>query len=171
MLTCSVCGAPAVIAPASFISPTAGSGAYIPGVMFASYVDASYCAEHSPVHFWPLAGVRDANGAVWNPVANAAEPWAAPVVPAGYFDTSKLLTELKTLREENERLRTANAALCDIVRVVAEADNSDHSVCYQLCHYTHIWVGLHGEDMEVEHTAPCVIEQARALLASAENEA
>lgn len=64
------------------------------------------------------------------------------------------------LLAEVERLRAREAALLAVVRAVAEADNSDNSVCYQVCDYS-----MHGDWM-IEHEAPCVVKQAHTLLAS-----
>lgn len=66
---------------------------------------------------------------------------------------------------EVERLRAREAALLTVVRAVADADNSDNSVCYQVCDYA-----MHGEWM-IEHEAPCVVKQARALLAATSTDA
>src|SRR5258706_32376 len=81
---------------------------------------------------------------------------------------------IRELEDEVGRLRAGldldaelereNAALREIVRVVAEADNSDSSVCYQLCRMR--WYGgeTDAEEMEMRHDAPCVVTKARALL-------
>lgn len=151
MLTCSVCGEPAVIAPLPAFNVTMGAGSYQAGVLYVLDVDVPYCAAHNPIQLrWPVHAPR-------------------AVVPAGYFDTSKLLTELKAQREENERLSLGANALRDIVRIVAEADNSDHSVCYQLCSYDIAWTDDADDEHQVmTHNGPCVVEQARAALASAD---
>ena len=194
-LTCSQCSEPAAIAPFPMSHATIGSGAATPGLMFSTLVSEPYCAKHSPfqwvtdtsqVQWFPEANASPLTiptGVLMS--TKAAHPT---------FDSSRLRADGEAAQREIERLRAAladaergeqmerehadyllneNAGLRSevrelrkIVRVVAEADNSDSSVCYQLCQYSVIWVGLHGEDMEVEHTAPCVVEQARAQLAA-----
>lgn len=68
-----------------------------------------------------------------------------------------------------ERLLTERAALMEVVRAVAEVDNSDSSVCYQLCQYDSGAILL-GAVFGLEHSAPCVVEQARALLGEGERQ-
>ena len=72
------------------------------------------------------------------------------------------------MKEERDRLQAENAALREIVRVVAEADNSDSSICYQLCNVRWYGGATDAEEMEMRHDAPCVVEKARALLGTSD---
>lgn len=77
-------------------------------------------------------------------------------------DVPALVAEVERLRAENEQMR-------EIVRVVAEGDNSDQSICYQLCSYTLDWTGSGDDELQVmTHNAPCVVKLARKRLAESE---
>ena len=96
-----------------------------------------------------------------------------------------LLAEVELDRSEVGRLRSVNweqqkyiaaleaqlAAMREIVQAVAEADNSDSGVCYQLCNVR--WYGgeTWADEMEMRHDAPCIVTKARALLAPHERQA
>ncbi|HET9109936.1 MAG TPA: hypothetical protein VFN78_03830 [Ktedonobacterales bacterium] len=83
------------------------------------------------------------------------------LVTCAAVDMAVAAEEVEKLLVENERLRAREAALVAVARAVGEADNSDNSVCYQVCDYS-----MHGAWM-IEHEAPCVVKQARVLLADA----
>lgn len=76
------------------------------------------------------------------------------------------LAELR-LMELCQRLERENAALREIARAVADADNSEIGVCHHLCrvHWVHVLRPQEPDEMELVHDGPCVVEQARALLA------
>ena len=92
----------------------------------------------------------------------------APMLQACYdllADVEWRRSQEAKAQEQIERLVLRNSELRDVVRVVAEADNSDNSVCYQLCSYDMHWTDdEHGEHQVTTHNAPCVVEQARAAL-------
>lgn len=90
-------------------------------------------------------------------IRTRAERWLMPDV--GSLD---LRNDVLALLAEREQLRK-------IVESVAEADNSDNSVCYQLCAYGMRWTDDY--DQVTTHSAPCVVEQARALLNTATSQA
>ena len=54
-------------------------------------------------------------------------------------------------------------SLWGIVQIVAEADNSDDSLCIHLCNVH--WYGgdTDAEEMTMRHDEPCVVERAREL--------
>ena len=59
------------------------------------------------------------------------------------------------------RLQARLDATLPIVEAVADADNSDNGVCFQLCAYR-----LVSSADELVHVAPCIAQQARAYLAA-----
>ena len=73
--------------------------------------------------------------------------------------------DVQVLMDERDALRARLAEAEALLRVVAEADNSDMSICYQLCNVS--WYGGEtvAEEMEMRHDAPCVVERAEAWLA------
>ena len=64
----------------------------------------------------------------------------------------------------NRVKRGVYAHMREIVRVVAEADNSDGSVCCQLCDVRFVWDEHDDNKSEMIHRTPCVVKKARALL-------
>lgn len=76
--------------------------------------------------------------------------------------------EVEGQQETIEYLLVRQGEFRDIVRKVAQADNSDSGVCYQLCRVR--W--YEAEEEPLVHDAPCVVETARALVGEpAEGEA
>lgn len=72
----------------------------------------------------------------------------------GDLASQRVIDDLWPLIEARE------AALLAIARAVAQADNTDDSICFALCPLLDAW-----ERYDVIHSGPCVVKQARALLA------
>lgn len=142
-------------------------------------VERFYCAAHAPFQTQEQIELRAARTEIerlkHELEAYRAKSLHVPITQRLMTDEEKQLVNdyQAPLFKQIEQLKSTIASLQievevasavhptreyrEIVAAVVRADNSDHSVCYQLCDYS-----LTLDDT-IAHRAPCVVEKARKL--------